>query len=140
MIFLEHDTRELSERSKAEWDMLAADAAARGVDLPSMRNQVDREALHTPQCSKKFYEVLISESFGDGNKDGVAQSKGGWSWDLYRLPNNKLPAAVFDLHSSSPTVGILKRLFGFLLFRLLSNSLNLVFVPAATQSGRSVTR
>ncbi|KAL7539398.1 hypothetical protein ACHAXR_010730 [Thalassiosira sp. AJA248-18] len=50
--------------------------------------------MYHPTGSNKIYEVLMSESFGEGK----ASERDGWCWDVYNLPADKRPNPSFDLH------------------------------------------
>jgi len=82
-----------SEENKEEIKrIIAADACA--PDIP----EVKAENYHSPKASNKMYEIMITEAFGD------ADLKNCWSWDIYRLADNKLPRLRIAIAPYSPTL------------------------------------
>lgn len=53
-----------------------------------------------PQYSHKMYDVQITEGFGcRGSSENT-----GWSWDLYNLPDEKMPKMFSELGPCSPAL------------------------------------
>eukprot|EP00986_Skeletonema_menzelii_P008040 scaffold3268_cov171-Skeletonema_menzelii.AAC.2 len=93
--------RELSEKARAEWQNLLEQGRALGASLPD-HDPIDDlpQGGCKPQYSHKLYDVQITESFGGrGNNQNS-----GWSWDLYNLPDEKMPQLVSMLAPCSSTL------------------------------------
>ncbi|KAK1744344.1 kelch repeat-containing protein [Skeletonema marinoi] len=96
----DHDTRDLSERTRAEAHRLHQDAIALGHQVPAdFESYMNGQQLsnHKPQYSNKVYEVLVTESFGE-------RREAGWSWNFFKLSADKLPGVETVLHPASPTL------------------------------------
>lgn len=97
---LDTNDRELSEKSKAEWQNLYEQGRAAGaINLPDVNSMMNQSSCK-PQYSNKMYDVQITETFGGR---GNSQNS-GWAWDLYNLPDEEMPRLVSELTPCSPTL------------------------------------